>query len=86
MNFDKYISNSEVKAIGEFALDYFRMISSHEEQIKTMELFLEKASKYSKLHLFLHERDAFEDFYSIIKTTQSKGVVHCFTGSLKNVK
>lgn len=85
-NFDKNISNSYVNAIGEFGLDYFRMISSREEQIKAMELFLEKASQNSNLPLFLHERDAFNDFYDLIKTTKSKGVVHCFTGSLENVK
>lgn len=85
-NFDKNILNPEVKAIGEFGLDYFRMISSREEQITAMQLFLEKAEKHSHLPLFLHERESFEDFYSLIKTTKSKGVVHCFTGSLSNVK
>lgn len=62
------------------------MISSREEQIKAMELFLEKASQNNHLPLFLHEREAFNDFYGLIKTTKSKGVVHCFTGSLRNVK
>jgi TatD DNase family protein len=85
-HFDKNICNSHVNAIGEFGLDYFRMISSREEQIKAMELFLDKAKKYNSLPLFLHERDAFEDFYSLIKTSSSNGVVHCFTGSLQNVK
>lgn len=84
--FDINVIHQEVKAIGEFGLDYFRLISSREEQIKTMELFLEKATLYPHLPLFLHERDAFEDFYSLIKETTSKGVVHCFTGSLDNVK
>lgn len=85
-HFDQNIIHSEVKAIGEFGLDYFRFISTREEQMKTMELFLEKAEKNQNLPLFLHERDAFEDFYELIKTTKSKGVVHCFTGSLYNVK
>jgi Tat protein secretion system quality control protein TatD with DNase activity len=40
------------------------MISSREEQIKAMELFLEKASQNNHLPLFLHEREAFNDFYS----------------------
>lgn len=85
-NFDKHVVHSEVKAIGEFGLDYFRNISTREEQILAMNLFLEKAKKFPHLPLFLHERDAFDDFYDLIKTTQSKGVVHCFTGSLENVK
>lgn len=85
-HFDNHINHPEVKAIGEFGLDYFRLISTREEQLKTMELFLEKAKNYCHLPLFLHERDAFEDFYGLIKTTASKGVVHCFTGSLDNVK
>lgn len=85
-NFDKCIINAEVKAIGEFGLDYFRNISSREEQIIAMNLFLEKADKFPHLPLFLHEREAFNDFYDLIKQTKSKGVVHCFTGSLQNVK
>lgn len=84
--FDQHIIHSDIKAIGEFGLDYFRMISSRKEQIKTMELFLEKSLDYLHLPLFLHERDSFEDFYSLIKQTQSKGVVHCFTGSIEQVK
>lgn len=85
-HFDQNITHPDVKAIGEFGLDYFRFISTREEQIKTMELFLEKAEKNQNLPLFLHEREAFDDFYDLIKTTKSKGVVHCFTGSLDNVK
>ena len=33
--------------------------------------------------MFLHERDAFDDFYKILKrekSTEIKAVVHCFTG------
>lgn len=85
-SFDKHVIHSEVKAIGEFGLDYFRNISSREEQIIAMNLFLEKAAKHPHLPLFLHEREAFNDFYDLIKNTKSKGVVHCFTGSLNNVK
>ena len=81
-----HINNPYIKAIGEFGLDYFRLISSRNEQITTMELFISLAEEFKHLPLFLHERDAFEDFYSIIKKSSSKGVVHCFTGNLDNLK
>lgn len=85
-NFKNYIVHNKVKAIGEFGLDYFRNFSSRENQLQTMELFLEKALKYNNLPLFLHERDAFEDFYHLIKKSNSAGVVHCYTGNLSNMK
>jgi TatD DNase family protein len=55
-----------VKAIGEFGLDFFRMISSKDEQEKAMHFFMNYA-KDSGLPLFLHEREAFSAFHSILK-------------------
>lgn len=77
-----FFSNSKVIAIGEFGLDYFRLLSSREEQIKTYEYFL-NLSKYYSYPLFLHERHAFDDFISIFKnfSIQNKAIVHCFTGN-----
>jgi len=76
-----------VKAIGEFGLDFFRMISSKDEQEKAMNFFMNYA-KETSFPLFLHEREAFSAFHSILKehSLANKGVVHCFTGNKHEVR
>ncbi len=78
---------TSVKAIGEFGLDFFRMISSKDEQEKAMHFFMDYA-KEVHLPLFLHEREAFSAFHSILKehNLSNKGVVHCFTGNKHEVR
>lgn len=81
------LSSKFVKSIGEFGLDYFRMISTRDEQIDAMNYFLEM-SKSLNLPLFMHERHAHDDFCSIWKeqNVSNKGVVHCFTGGKDEVR
>ena len=72
-----------VVAIGECGLDYNRDFSPHDVQRKCFEAQIELACE-SGLPLFLHERDAFDDFYKILhryKDEVSNMVVHCFTGN-----
>lgn len=82
---DAALQNSDVISIGEFGLDYFRMISTKEIQIDIMTRFLTSAQKYPNKSLFLHEREAFDDFYYLLKNYKSNNnaVVHCFTGDKK---
>jgi TatD DNase family protein len=80
--FNGNLKNNKVIAIGEFGLDYYRMLSDKKIQIKAMEYFLSKSLEINK-PLFLHERDAFKDFYSLIKNNNKDKVVHCFSGSKK---
>ena len=71
-------------AIGETGLDYFRNFSSPTAQKDSFEKHLQAACEID-LPLFLHERDAAEDFYELLSHYRSKllgGVVlHCFTGA-----
>ncbi|NNC54420.1 MAG: hydrolase TatD [Pseudomonadales bacterium] len=72
-----------VVAIGETGLDFNRNYSSESEQIASFNAHLELATSIDK-PLFLHERDAFETFFSCIKPYPSlckRAVVHCFTGN-----
>jgi len=72
-----------VKAVGECGLDYFRDISPRPVQRKAFERQLEIAVD-TQLPVFLHQRDAHEDFYAILKEFRSQlkdAVVHCFTGT-----
>ena len=72
-------------AIGECGLDYDRMFSPKDVQLKVFEEQIDIAEESDK-PLFLHERAATEDFAGILKRYPhrcKKAVVHCFTGNRK---
>lgn len=68
-------------AIGECGLDYHRNYSSPEEQIVIFKQQLKIALDY-KLPLFLHQRDALDDYLEILDSFNLKNtlITHCFTG------
>jgi TatD DNase family protein len=71
----------EVVAVGECGLDYFRNFSPREAQLNAFRQQLELAAQVGK-PVFLHQRDAHEDFLAIMKEFRSRlagGVAHCFT-------
>jgi TatD DNase family protein len=75
-------SENVVVAVGETGLDYFRDFSPRDIQREVFQRQLEIGVD-SRLPLFLHMRDAHEDFYAILRETRdqlSDVVVHCFTG------
>lgn len=75
--------NSSVVAIGECGLDFNRNYSISTNQIYAFEQQVELACELKK-PLFLHQRDAHDDFVSIIKNVLPKmsgAVAHCFTGT-----
>ena len=79
----KLLADPKVVAVGECGLDYNRMFSPKEMQIKCFRTQLDLAIELGK-PVFLHERDAVEDFYNILseyKDKKIRGVVHCFTGN-----
>ena len=74
-------------AIGETGLDFFRNLSTYEEQIFAFEEQIKIAIDTNK-PLFLHQRDSHEDFIKILRKYSSdinKTVVHCFTGTQKQL-
>ena len=80
---DTYISKNNPNAVGETGLDFFRNISSYDEQVFAFEEQIKLAIKHNK-PLFLHQRESHEDFIYILKKYSNdlpKCVVHCFTGS-----
>ena len=81
------LDNSKVVAVGECGLDFNRNYSTRSEQIRAFEAQLELAIDTQK-PVFLHQRDAHEDFISILKTCRNdlkQAVAHCFTGSIDEV-
>jgi TatD DNase family protein len=73
--------------VGETGLDYFRDFSPRESQRKVFERQLQIGID-SGLPLFLHQRDAHADFIAILRIVRdqvSDLVVHCFTGTQKEL-
>jgi TatD DNase family protein len=73
----------EVVAVGECGLDYYRDLSPRATQQKAFHRQLEVACLLGK-PVFLHQRDAHEDFVAILREHRQQlvgGVAHCFTGS-----
>lgn len=73
--------SSDVVALGECGLDYFRDFSPRDVQRRAFAAQLELASRLGK-PVFLHQRDAHADFLAILREHGAKwrGVAHCFTG------
>ncbi|HEV2700873.1 MAG TPA: TatD family hydrolase, partial [Steroidobacteraceae bacterium] len=78
----------EVVAVGECGLDYFRDFSPREVQRHAFHQQLELAARVAK-PVFLHERDAHDDFTGILRehrATLVGGVAHCFTGTREQLQ
>jgi TatD DNase family protein len=81
-----------IVAIGECGLDYHIYngeIAGGRKEIQ-QELFKKQlglAFTYN-LPVIIHSRDAFEDLFTILHTLQTipKGVLHCFSGSLQDLR
>ncbi len=81
------ISKASPNAIGETGLDYYRNLSTKEEQINAFKMQVQIAIELN-LPLFLHQRDSHEDFYKILmdyKNDLPSFVVHCFTAGPKEL-
>lgn len=85
---EKLAVHNKVIAIGECGLDYCRNFSTPEKQKAVFEKQI-KLSLRTGLPLFLHQRDAHEDFITMLKeqrVNEIKGVTHCFTGDKGQLK
>ena len=82
------IRKDAVVAVGECGLDYFRNFSPREAQLNAFRRQLEIA-KESGLPLFLHQRDAHDDFIDVLEPALadlSRAVAHCFTGEGESLR
>jgi TatD DNase family protein len=81
-------SGPGIVAVGECGLDYNRDYSPRDKQRECFSAQIDLAAELGK-PLFLHVRDAFEDFSAILKKNRgrfSRAVVHCFTGGEKELE
>lgn len=76
-------ASEAVVAIGECGLDYNRDFSPRDTQLEWFAKQVELAEELN-MPLFLHERDAHDDFARVLRRAKPTGlpaVVHCFTGT-----
>jgi TatD DNase family protein len=80
-------NHEAVVAIGECGLDFNRNFSTQKNQRQAFEAQLELAVELKK-PVFLHQRDAHEEFSSVIAHCRGElvnAVAHCFTGTAAEV-
>jgi TatD DNase family protein len=81
VQFEPLWADERVVAVGECGLDYNRMFSPKDAQRHAFEAQIAAAVRLGK-PLFLHCRDAFDDFHAMLRDAAAAGahgVVHCFT-------
>ncbi len=77
--------NEKVVAIGEIGLDYYYDNSPRDLQIKWFEKQVELANEV-KLPIIIHDRDAHQDTFDIIKNKKDEAigcVLHCYSGNVE---
>jgi TatD DNase family protein len=80
--FKGFLDKPKVVAVGEIGLDYYKNISSRENQRKLFIKLLEIA-RDAGLPLIIHNRDAHKDMVDILRDIMGSsvnGVMHCFSG------
>lgn len=76
----KLYSHKKVVAVGEIGLDYHYDFSPRDRQIEIFSHQVELANEL-RLPVIIHDREAHEDTYNILRKYKPKGVIHCFSGS-----
>ncbi len=73
----------EVVAIGEFGLDYFRMLAPREVQLDVFRAHLQLARECN-LPCIIHVRDSHDDVMELLRARGKgvRGVFHCFSGNV----
>lgn len=82
-HFREMVREPEVVAIGEFGLDYFRMLSPRDVQRAVFCAHLEMAREWN-LPCIIHVRDSHDDVVELLRTHGQglRGVFHCFSGNV----
>lgn len=77
------VQEAEVVAIGEFGLDYFRMLSPRETQREVFCAHLRLAREFD-LPCIIHVRDSHDDVVELLRAHGQglRGVFHCFSGTV----
>lgn len=79
------IKSNRIVGIGEIGLDYYHNKENKNEQIELFSQQVDLAEKYN-LPIIVHTRDSIQDCLNILKSKNSRGIIHCFSGSLEMAK
>ena len=79
------LQEPKVKAIGEIGLDYYWKEVPRATQLPFFEAQIELA-KALGLPVIVHDREAHEDTYALLRKHKPKGVLHCYSGSAESAK
>jgi TatD DNase family protein len=83
---EELLHDPRVVAVGECGLDWFRMLSPREDQIRTLRSHIALSNSSAK-PLVVHVRDAWEDVLRILEEGGAERVViHCFSGNTETAK
>ena len=78
-------TNKKIVGIGEIGLDYYHNDMNKDKQKEFFVKQIELAERYD-LPVVIHSRDSIQDVYDILKEHHTRGVIHCFSGSLEMAK
>ena len=81
----EYLNKEKCVAVGEIGLDYHYDFSPRDIQLEVFEKQLILANEYN-MPVIIHDREAHEDTFNLLKKYKPKGVVHCFSGSAEMAK
>lgn len=81
----KLLEKEKTVAIGEIGLDFHYDFSPRNVQIEMFEKQV-KLAKELDVPIIVHDREAHEETYKILRKYRPKGVVHCFSGSVELAK
>jgi len=88
MEFEGWLKDPKVVAVGEIGLDFYRNLASPVEQRQTLINFFTIAMR-TKKPIILHVRDAYPDMIQILKDHMRqpvKGLIHCFSGTSQDLE
>jgi TatD DNase family protein len=77
---EELLHDPRVLAVGECGLDYFRMRSSAEDQVRTLKVHIALSNESGK-PMVVHVRDAWPDVLRVLdEGSAERVVIHCFSG------
>ncbi len=79
---EEQLSYKKVVAVGEIGLDYYWRSDNKTQQLSLFKKQIEIANRNQK-PIIVHNRQATEDIYNVLKLSGAKGVLHCYNDSLK---
>lgn len=81
MFIEEHINDEKIVAVGEIGLDYHYDID-RDKQKEVFKKQLDIAKKHNK-PVIVHSRDCIQEIYDILKVSDVKGIMHCYSGSVE---